>query len=139
MLISMDIAAETIPKIATIELYESEVLGRCAGLQILYSEFLSDSLVHYDYDTNYCKETTITIGADQYLSDVLVATDSSVASQESIAVKFKLNDATELECGTPYSPYVSLIQGVTAEDEIAVIALSGALNDNQPQGVDLYH
>ena len=61
-----------------------------------------------------------------------------MAQKESIAVKFILNDGSQFECGSASDGYSSIVPQGSATDEIAVIGLSGALNDNQPQGGDIH-
>ena len=64
------ISATTIPKITSLELYMSEMVGHCAGFQIIYHDFTANTFVHFDSESNYCESTTITIGANQYLADI---------------------------------------------------------------------
>lgn len=95
----------TIPKITAVEVYESEVLGICAGFQVSFDG--SDIQRHlYAIDTTIvCRTDKMLLGTDQYIKDVQIgeATDQGKA----LALKFIRNDGEELTCGPTTVTYTN--------------------------------
>ena len=106
---------------------------------MIYHDFDANTFIHLDSETNICSKTQITIGASQYLSDIQISEENSESTKESIAVKFVLNDGTEHECGVAANAFSSIVPQGGATDEIAVIGLTGGLNNNQPAPGELYN